>query len=746
MAEENVLAPAPTRSNEQIHPVNAWLPIGKGNLLLAFTASTNVPTIYIQQFWNALTHDAKTRANLNVTTKKPTPHVIHYCRFTKLIIYYLGSGHNIHRRPMSHVHVTGDDFLLGNLKFVPKRKKDEVFGKPIPQELITEANQNLPYYQQYLEMAARKPTTKKGEKKKTASTANKPRKPTSAKKSKPTPAKQPTHKKKKFNTEPQMEDGEYDLQRGIQMSLESFQAPVGGVAIRELALGITQRIPVVEGKGKGIATNEQAALSLLDLQKPREKSTTKQYIFQRRPSVTQEASTGPPTQPQDDTSANMVVILRLPQMLKLAGSNPGQSHVALVGPNPEPMQDDFLASVYPKVHESLKHTTEEQVLIENPPSSTETLSTMNNLKNNFTFGDQFLNDKPTEEDPGKENVKTKVKSTVNVPIHQASSSVPPLSTPIIDLSPPKPVSPPIHEPTVTATTETTPTLPLPPPPQQHSITDPVLASHVFALKKIYSEDTDAAHLPKIKTRPDWLKPVLEEKMPKTPEPEWVIPPNDLPKTENNWADALAKNYKDPEENKLLQKTRDMVSFIKWYCKQIGKSKLVKANMGGPAYKYGYTFLKDIVLRYNEYKFSEADFKNLHSNDFEDMYLLHLQGKLNHLSGADKVHLFNAVNLWIKNIVIRQRVEELDRKNQKKMMKETDVHKFSDDTLQRILEKLDHMVKYYVLFKFNPGMEHRIWSEDDKRRSKEFIKMIERRIKIRRTFRSLESFVSGRLRG
>ncbi|GKC45357.1 hypothetical protein Tco_1063079 [Tanacetum coccineum] len=80
-----------------------------------------------------------------------------------------------------------------------------------------------------------------------------------------------------------------------------------------------------------------------------------------------------------------------------------------------------------------------------------------------------------------------------------------------------------------------------------------------------------------------------------------------------------------------------------------------------------------------------------------------------------------------------------------MMRETEVHKFSDGTLTRILEKLDHMVKDFRLFKYNSGMENRIWSEDDKRRSKEFMEVIERRLKIRRIFRSLESFVSGRLR-
>nr|GFB03837.1 hypothetical protein [Tanacetum cinerariifolium] len=44
-------------------------------------------------------------------------------------------------------------------------------------------------------------------------------------------------------------------------------------------------------------------------------------------------------------------------------------------------------------------------------------------------------------------------------------------------------------------------------------------------------------------------------------------------------------------------------------------------------RYGYTYLKEIVLRradYQGYKISEADFKNLHPNDFEDMYMLHLK--------------------------------------------------------------------------------------------------------------------------
>ncbi|GJV12953.1 hypothetical protein Tco_1354494 [Tanacetum coccineum] len=177
-------------------------------------------------------------------------------------------------------------------------------------------------------------------------------------------------------------------------------------------------------------------------------------------------------------------------------------------------------------------------------------------------------------------------------------------------------------------------------------------------------------------------------------------------------------------------------------------------------RYGYTYLKEIILRmtdYNEYKFSESDFNNLHPNDFEDMNIVirkHVEDlQLGIKSYQTKLNLtepsWDATNFLFKEdytIVSKTRaVIYRDRNNQKKMMRETEVHKFSDGTLTRILEKLDHMVKDFRLIKYNPSMENIIWSEDDKRRSKEFMEVTERRLKIRRIFRSLESFVSGRLR-
>ncbi|GJZ62268.1 hypothetical protein Tco_0618405 [Tanacetum coccineum] len=161
-------------------------------------------------------------------------------------------------------------------------------------------------------------------------------------------------------------------------------------------------------------------------------------------------------------------------------------------------------------------------------------------------------------------------------------------------------------------------------------------------------------------------------------------------------------------------------------------------------------------------------------------------KAQHLPKTDKTSLHTAVNMWIRNLVIRNRVGDLqlgiesyqtkinlerpnwdaadyyfkedytivpkpravvyrDRNDQRKLMRLNELHKFSDGTLTRVMEKLDHMVKDFHLFEYNKGMESRKWSEDDKRRSKDFITAIEKRLQIRRIFRSLESFVGGRIR-
>ncbi|GJU49391.1 hypothetical protein Tco_1218946 [Tanacetum coccineum] len=67
---------------------------------------------------------------------------------------------------------------------------------------------------------------------------------------------------------------------------------------------------------------------------------------------------------------------------------------------------------------------------------------------------------------------------------------------------------------------------------------------------------------------------------------------------------------------------------------------------------------DDVCTYDISASYEKDFKNLYPNDFEDLNLLLLQGHLNHLSGSDKRMLSTSVKMWTHNIVIRQRVKDL----------------------------------------------------------------------------------------
>nr|GEV94765.1 retrotransposon protein, putative, unclassified [Tanacetum cinerariifolium] len=233
-----------------------------------------------------------------------------------------------------------------------------------------------------------------------------------------------------------------------------------------------------------------------------------------------------------------------------------------------------------------------------------------NLEDNFTFSDQFLNDKPMKEEPGKANVETKLESMVTVLIHQASSSVHPLFIPVINLTPLKPVSPLVQEPVFIAKTVKTTTLPLPPPSQQQSTINPKLATHVSIVEKIYANFKKKYKLQDkttqaLSSRIDLVNPKGNRVMPDVSKP---LPLGGPPgQSQDLLQIRLHILERDCFTQSRLQRIQDL----------------------------------------------ESRLQNLHPNDFEDLYLLHLQGKINHLFGADKVHIFNAANLWNRNIVIRQ---------------------------------------------------------------------------------------------
>nr|GEV68856.1 hypothetical protein [Tanacetum cinerariifolium] len=207
-----------------------------------------------------------------------------------------------------------------------------------------------------------------------------------------------------------------------------------------------------------------------------------------------------------------------------------------------------------------------------------------------------------------------------------------------------------------------------------------------------SEDTDSAYLPKIKQKPEWLKPILDDKRLATPEPAWVIPSSHIPsamgKTELTQADFEGQAY---EVVKAFYPNVIHLQFQMKECHKMLTYQIDWTNLDGDQVRidiskplplsgppvrthmrilsvvsikafsrYGYDYLKDITLRiadYQEYTITEKDFKSLYPSDFEDLNMLLLQVHLNHLYGSDKRMLSIAVKLWTRNLVIRQRVED-----------------------------------------------------------------------------------------
>ncbi|GJV56821.1 retrovirus-related pol polyprotein from transposon TNT 1-94 [Tanacetum coccineum] len=84
--------------------------------------------------------------------------------------------------------------------------------------------------------------------------------------------------------------------------------------------------------------------------------------------ASQDETTGPTVHPEDATSTKMVretlshADAESGGNSEKTGSNSGKLHVSLAGPNPEHMDDEFLATAYPKVHENLKLITDERVI------------------------------------------------------------------------------------------------------------------------------------------------------------------------------------------------------------------------------------------------------------------------------------------------------------------------------------------------------------------------------------------------
>nr|GFA31706.1 E-beta-farnesene synthase [Tanacetum cinerariifolium] len=267
--------------------------------------------------WSLVGHlEGQKESNTAYSRKgKTTLIVIPSVRFPKLIIYYLQSKHKFHPRPDSPLHLPNKEPGLGYLKFSAKGTKREVFGMPIPNELIIADIQGNQYYKEYPEKVAKhqrylaseegsdpdypapKPAKATKKSKPSAPKADLRPPPSPAKRSKPglvTKRHKPTSSLRAVDEsvdegipekEPRFDDEEADIQRAVKESLKSVhdapRSPLLPVVIIEPESGKFQSLLEVQGKGKEKVSDEQVARDLLTLQTPNKVSPVEHYIFQR---------------------------------------------------------------------------------------------------------------------------------------------------------------------------------------------------------------------------------------------------------------------------------------------------------------------------------------------------------------------------------------------------------------------------------------------------------------------------------
>nr|GFA70369.1 hypothetical protein [Tanacetum cinerariifolium] len=244
------------------------------NFFRAFTASSTILAIYIQQLWDTMCFNSSTRLYscqldeerfnlykdilkdaLDITpTNDNNPYVAPPS--SDIVIEYVNTlGYLSTLRNVSAKTSCAADSLRKNLTTTSRGKKKtthllipsvrfvrnegrEIFGMPIPNALLTDEIKGAPYYGEYQEHVANVEDV--------------------------------------LVEEPAYNEEEANLQRDLKLSLkeqaERTQGPARLVVIREPDSRRIQPLPNVQGKGKEKVINEQAAHDLLTLLTSKNKS------------------------------------------------------------------------------------------------------------------------------------------------------------------------------------------------------------------------------------------------------------------------------------------------------------------------------------------------------------------------------------------------------------------------------------------------------------------------------------------
>lgn len=277
---------------------------------------------FVERIWEEFSHSIhsflKDNANFDAHKdgkKKSTKLLIPSIRFTKLIITSLQRTLHFHPRSGLALHQTSDESTVRYLKYTAKGTPHIIFGMAIPEALLVRNIFTAQYYDEYLKLLSESQDTLVNEppkSTKSGKSTSKKRKGVSTssassgstKKVKRTTGSKKSSSMKIMSKETGRDDTpeveqisqkeEEIIHLATQESLKDIYIPhvplVKGVSINEPDSGKRQQLQHVEGRGKEVATEEQAAQTLLKISSPASESTTSQFILKRRypePSTTE---------------------------------------------------------------------------------------------------------------------------------------------------------------------------------------------------------------------------------------------------------------------------------------------------------------------------------------------------------------------------------------------------------------------------------------------------------------------------
>ncbi|GJS24167.1 retrovirus-related pol polyprotein from transposon TNT 1-94 [Tanacetum coccineum] len=418
---------------------------------------------YAERMWEEFTQsihtfieDKKNLAQHTQGKNKATLIVILSVRFTKLIIYYLQSKHKFYPRP-------GKQYYNAYLEKVAKHQRylageevsdpDAPAPKPTKDAKPKASKQSKPLAPKAATKKP-KPAPAKPQEKKRKLVMETSEAPSPAKRSKAGKVVKKRTKKSSLQlvdefldegvpeNEPRIGDEEVDLQKAVEESLKEVhsarQGPLPPVVIREPKSGKFQLLPEVQGKDQFIfqsrtstptesSGHDESSSLYVELGMTDSETDFDDEVPGMVARVQAEGQAGPNPGEHDEGQAGSNpgdAATSQPPSSHVVHAGPNLEHVDLeayntsIQPNPEQMDEEFTTTAYPNVQENLKLLTKGEEL---------------------SFADQFLVEKSQEDKPEKTNAESEVQSMVTIPIHQDTSSVPLMTTPVIDLTVSQPV-------------------------------------------------------------------------------------------------------------------------------------------------------------------------------------------------------------------------------------------------------------------------------------------------------------------